>query len=94
MEIEGVLCVPDKSVLRYRIPTNLTDVEHSYKRWEYPFSVAWDTAFQSIPLAVIDPALAKKQLQLLLSDSYMKLDGQIPASEWNFGDVNPPVHAW
>lgn len=63
-------------------------------RWEYPFFAAWDTAFHCIPLAVVDPSFAKKQLDLLTREWYMKPDGQIPAYEWNFGDVNPPVHAW
>ena len=63
-------------------------------RWEYPFFAAWDTAFHCIPLAVVDPTFAKKQLDLLTREWYMKPDGQIPAYEWNFGDVNPPVHAW
>jgi hypothetical protein len=63
-------------------------------KWEYPFFAAWDTAFHCIPLAMIDPAFAKKQLDLLTREWYMKPDGQIPAYEWNFSDVNPPVHAW
>lgn len=63
-------------------------------RWEYPFFAAWDTAFHCIPLAVVDPTFAKKQLDVLTREWYMKPDGQIPAYEWNFGDVNPPVHAW
>ncbi|KAJ3551800.1 hypothetical protein NM688_g4505 [Phlebia brevispora] len=63
-------------------------------KWEYPFFAAWDTAFHCIPLAIVDPAFAKKQLDLLTREWYMKPDGQIPAYEWNFGDVNPPVHAW
>ncbi|KAG5219825.1 glycoside hydrolase family protein [Salix suchowensis] len=64
------------------------------RKWEYPFFAAWDTAFHCIPLAVVDPAFAKKQLDLLTREWYMKPDGQIPAYEWNFSDVNPPVHAW
>ena len=67
---------------------------HSFFRWEYPFFAAWDTAFHCIPLAVVDPEFAKKQLDLLTREWYMKPDGQIPAYEWNFSDVNPPVHAW
>lgn len=63
-------------------------------RWEYPFFAAWDTAFHCIPLAVVDPAFAKAQLDLLTREWYMKPDGQMPAYEWNFSDVNPPVHAW
>ncbi|KAJ7647363.1 glycoside hydrolase family 63 protein [Roridomyces roridus] len=63
-------------------------------KWEYPFFAAWDSAFHCIPLAVVDPAFAKKQLDLLTREWYMAPDGQIPAYEWNFSDVNPPVHAW
>ena len=63
-------------------------------RWEYPYFAAWDSAFHCISLAVVDPAFAKKQLDLLTREWYMKPDGQIPAYEWNFSDVNPPVHAW
>ena len=62
--------------------------------WEYPFFAAWDTAFHCIPLAMIDPAFAKKQLDLLTREWYMHPNGQLPAYEWNFADVNPPVHAW
>lgn len=67
---------------------------HFSCRWEYPFFAAWDTAFHCLPLAVVDPEFAKKQLDLLTREWYMKPDGQIPAYEWNFSDVNPPVHAW
>lgn len=63
-------------------------------KWEYPFFAAWDTAFHCIPLAMIDPEFAKKQLDLLTREWYMHPNGQIPAYEWNFSDVNPPVHAW
>ncbi|AOW01120.1 Six-hairpin glycosidase-like protein [Yarrowia lipolytica] len=62
--------------------------------WEYPFFAAWDTAFHCIPLAMIDPEFAKKQLDLLTREWYMHPNGQVPAYEWNFSDVNPPVHAW
>ncbi|CAG7947886.1 unnamed protein product [Penicillium nalgiovense] len=62
--------------------------------WEYPFFAAWDTAFHCIPLAMMDPDFAKKQLDLLTREWYMHPNGQLPAYEWNFGDVNPPVHAW
>lgn len=63
-------------------------------KWEYPFFAAWDTAFHCIPLAMIDPEFAKKQIDLLTREWYMHPNGQIPAYEWNFSDVNPPVHAW
>ncbi|PON21296.1 hypothetical protein TGAM01_v209887 [Trichoderma gamsii] len=62
--------------------------------WEYPFFAAWDSAFHCIPLAMIDPDFAKKQLDLFTREWYCHPNGQIPAYEWNFGDVNPPVHAW
>ncbi len=63
-------------------------------KWEYPWYAAWDLAFHCIPLAVIDPDFAKEQLILMLREWYMHPNGQIPAYEWAFGDVNPPVHAW
>ncbi len=63
-------------------------------KWEYPWYAAWDLAFHTVPIARIDPDFAKHQLLLLLKDSYMHPNGQIPAYEWNFSDVNPPVHAW
>ncbi len=62
--------------------------------WEYPWYAAWDLAFHCIPLALVDPDFAKKQLILLLREWYMHPNGQLPAYEWAFGDVNPPVHAW
>jgi hypothetical protein len=62
--------------------------------WEYPWYAAWDLAFHCIPLARIDPAFAKRQLVLLLREWYMHPNGQIPAYEWTFDDVNPPVFAW
>ncbi|HEX8287740.1 MAG TPA: hypothetical protein VF556_07095 [Pyrinomonadaceae bacterium] len=63
-------------------------------KWEYPWYAAWDTAFHCIPLALVDSSFAKRQLILLLREWYMHPNGQIPAYEWAFGDVNPPVHAW
>ncbi|KAH9935381.1 Six-hairpin glycosidase-like protein [Fomitopsis serialis] len=72
----------------------IADILSMPDKWEYPFFAAWDTAFHCIPLAVVDPDFAKKQLDLLTREWYMKPDGQIPAYEWNFSDVNPPVHAW
>lgn len=62
--------------------------------WEYPWFAAWDLAFHTIALAMVDTGFAKSQLELLLRRLYMHPNGQIPAYEWNFGDVNPPVHAW
>ena len=63
-------------------------------KWEYPWFAAWDTAFHMIPFATVDPHFAKEQLLLLLREWYMHPNGQLPAYEWNFSDVNPPVHAW
>ena len=63
-------------------------------KWEYPWFAAWDTAFHMISFAPVDPQFAKDQLNLLLREWYMHPSGQIPAYEWNFSDVNPPVHAW
>lgn len=63
-------------------------------KWEYPWYAAWDLAFHCIPMALIDPTFAKHQLILIMREWYMKPDGQLPAYEWNFSDVNPPVHAW
>jgi hypothetical protein len=63
-------------------------------KWEYPWYAAWDTAFHCIPLATLDPDFAKSQLLLLTREWYMHPNGQIPAYEWAFADVNPPVQAW
>ena len=63
-------------------------------KWEYPWYAAWDLAFQCIAMALVDPDFAKHQLLLIMREWYMKPDGQLPAYEWNFSDVNPPVHAW
>ena len=63
-------------------------------KWEYPWYAAWDLAFHMIPFARIDPDFAKNQLLLFTREWYMHPNGQLPAYEWNFGDVNPPVHAW
>jgi hypothetical protein len=73
---------------------HLDDILSMPDCWEYPFFAAWDTAFHCIPLAMIDPVFAKKQLDVLTREWYMHPNGQIPAYEWNYGDVNPPVHAW
>jgi Mannosylglycerate hydrolase MGH1-like glycoside hydrolase domain len=63
-------------------------------KWEYPWYAAWDLAFHTIALSVVDPDYAKQQLDLMLTQMYLHPNGQIPAYEWNFSDVNPPVHAW
>ncbi len=70
------------------------DVISMPDKWEYPWYAAWDLAFHCIPLALVDPTFAKEQLILMLREWYMHPNGQIPAYEWAFGDVNPPVHAW
>jgi hypothetical protein len=70
------------------------DVLSMPDKWEYPWYAAWDLAFHTIPLALIDPELAKDQLVQLTREWCMHPNGQLPAYEWNFGDVNPPVHAW
>jgi hypothetical protein len=63
-------------------------------KWEYPWYAAWDLAFHVIALTMVDPDFGKEQLSLMIVERYMHPNGQIPAYEWNFGDVNPPVHAW
>jgi hypothetical protein len=73
---------------------NNADVISMPDKWEYPWYAAWDLAFHCIPLALIDPEFAKGQLVLLTREWYMHPSGQLPAYEWAFGDVNPPVHAW
>jgi hypothetical protein len=73
---------------------NSCDVISMPDPWEYPWYAAWDLAFHCVTIARVDPGFAKEQLLLLLRDWYMHPNGQIPAYEWAFGDVNPPVHAW
>ncbi len=63
-------------------------------KWEYPWYAAWDLAFHTLPLAIVDPDFAKQQMELMLQGVYLHPSGQLPAYEWNFSDVNPPVHAW
>jgi hypothetical protein len=63
-------------------------------KWEYPWYAAWDLAFHTLPLAIVDPDFAKEQMQLMLRGAYLHPNGQLPAYEWNFSDVNPPVHAF
>ena len=63
-------------------------------KWEYPWFAAWDLAFQCVALALIDPDYAKDQLWVLLFEQFQHPNGQIPAYEWEFSDLNPPVHAW
>ena len=73
---------------------NNADIVSVPDKWEYPWYAAWDLAFHTVTLALIDPGYAKGQLLLLTRDWYMHPNGQLPAYEWAFGDVNPPVHAW
>ncbi len=70
------------------------DVMSMPDKWEYPWFAAWDLAFHTIAYAPIDPEFAKRQLELVMSERFMHPNGQIPAYEWAFGDVNPPVHGW
>ncbi len=70
------------------------DVLSMPDKWEYPWYAAWDLAFHVLALTLVDPDFGKEQLKLMLRERYMHPNGQIPAYEWNFGDVNPPVHAW
>jgi hypothetical protein len=73
---------------------NNADIISVPDKWEYPWYAAWDLAFHAVTMALIDPGYAKSQLLLLTRDWYMHPNGQLPAYEWAFGDVNPPVHAW
>jgi hypothetical protein len=70
------------------------DVISMPDKWEYPWFAAWDLAFHAVPLAVLDPDFSAAQMDLMLLDRYQHPNGQLPAYEWNFEDVNPPVHAW
>jgi hypothetical protein len=63
-------------------------------KWEYPWYAAWDLAFHTLPISIVDPEFAKAQVNLMLRGAYLHPNGQLPAYEWNFSDVNPPVHAW
>ncbi len=87
---------PERKRGRNRAWTHLynEDVLSMPDKWEYPWYAAWDLAFHTIPLALLDPDFAKSQLILLLREWYMHPNGQLPAYEWAFDDVNPPVHAW
>ena len=73
---------------------NGADVLSMPDKWEYPWFAAWDLAFHTLPFALIDPEFAKQQLVVITREWYMHPNGQLPAYEWAFGDVNPPVHAW
>jgi hypothetical protein len=71
-----------------------SDIISMPDKWEYPWYAAWDLAFHTLPIGIVDPDFAKEQLQLMLRTVYLHPSGQIPAYEWNFSDVNPPVHAF
>jgi hypothetical protein len=73
---------------------NNIDIISMPDKWEYPWYAAWDLAFHVLALTLVDDDLGKQQLTLMLEERYLHPNGQIPAYEWNFGDVNPPVHAW
>lgn len=98
--LEGDPTQPQPAATRERVRNS--DWKHLYNRdiismpdkWEYPWYAAWDLAFHMIPFSKVDPDFAKQQLILLLREWYMHPNGQIPAYEFAFGDVNPPVHAW
>jgi hypothetical protein len=86
---------------RNRAPRNASwhhmenaDVISMPDKWEYPWYAAWDLAFHVLALTLVDEDFGKQQLDLMLQERYLHSSGQIPAYEWNFGDVNPPVHAW
>ena len=87
---------PERKAGRNREWTHLynDDVISMPDKWEYPWYAAWDLAFHTVALSLADPEFAKDQLVLFLREWYMHPNGQIPAYEWAFGDVNPPVHAW
>ncbi len=87
---------PPKGRMRNRewMHLNNAEVLSMPDTWEYPWYAAWDLAFHCLPLAMVDPELAKAQLVLLTREWYMHPSGQLPAYEWAFGDANPPVHAW
>ena len=70
------------------------DVISMPDKWEYPWYAAWDLAFHTLPISIVDPDFAKQQLALMLTGAYLHPNGQMPAYEWNFSDVNPPVHAF
>ncbi len=71
-----------------------SDIISMPDKWEYPWYAAWDLAFHTLALSIVDPDFSQDQLDLVLRERYLHPNGQIPAYEWNFGDVNPPVHAW
>lgn len=85
-----------RKAVRNRDWTHLTsfDIFVMPDKWEYPYFCAWDTAFHCIPMLLIDPDFSKRQIELMTREWYLHPSGQLPAYEWNFSDVNPPVLAW
>ena len=97
--LEGDLVPPSQAhrqnaMLRRWVHLYAKDVLSMPDAWEYPWFAAWDLAFHATTFAIIDPAFAKHQLELLVMEWYQHPDGQIPAYEWDFSNINPPVHAW
>jgi Mannosylglycerate hydrolase MGH1-like glycoside hydrolase domain len=90
----GPLCADGHSRNREWFHMVNDDVLSMPDKWEYPWYAAWDLAFQALAFSLVDIDFAKDQLELILSGRYLHPNGQIPAYEWNFSDVNPPVHAW
>jgi hypothetical protein len=85
---------PDGSRNQHWFHLYSADIISMPDKWEYPWFAAWDLAFHSVALGFVDPDFAREQLSLMLLDRYQHPNGQLPAYEWNFDDVNPPVHAW
>lgn len=85
---------PERSRNQHWMHFYSEDILSMPDKWEYPWFAAWDSAFHAVALALVDPDFAKRQLDLLTREWYMHPNGQLPAYEWNFDDVNPPVHAW
>jgi hypothetical protein len=98
--LQGDPATPKTTVTRNNGRNNEWDHIHNFDiismpdKWEYPWYAAWDLAFHCIPLVMVDPEFAKRQLVLMTREWYMHPNGQLPAYEWDFSDVNPPVHAW
>jgi len=86
----------EDNVIRNRSWFHMTndDIISMPDKWEYPWYAAWDLAFHAVALSMVDIDFAKRQLDIMLRENYIHPNGQLPAYEWNFGDVNPPVHAW
>jgi hypothetical protein len=96
LRVQGITRDTEEDLVRNQHWPHLysADVISMPDKWEYPWFAAWDLAFHAVALAFLDPELAKQQLSLMLLERYQHPNGQLPAYEWNFDDVNPPVHAW